>query len=319
MAGASGNLVEDVINLIDTAMTTYILDTFNNIAAALLPSFRNILVLYFMLYGLAIWRGLVELPAKELANRALICSLIYGLVFTFSIYNTFLVDVLTNSPDALAGAVSGTTGNAISTDLGLIYQNALDATARAFDVDGWFLPYVLGILIFLAATVAVTLTLFNIGIAKIAIAILVATGPIFIVLRLFDFSKKMFDAWLQQVINYILLIVFTVAVLTFFNGIFQAAIDAIPADPDSITLGNVTPTVVVGVLVFLVLRQVSGLASSIAGGVQLSGFSVSSYTLRNIGGAFRSAPGAAYRGGQQTVRVTQKIYGKFRRNRVTGR
>ena len=64
---ASDNVSDRILSNIDTASLTYINDTFVNLWGAISVSFRNILVLWIILYGLAIWRGLVKIPVQEFA------------------------------------------------------------------------------------------------------------------------------------------------------------------------------------------------------------------------------------------------------------
>ena len=65
---ASDNVSDRILNNIDAATLKYIDDTFANLWGAISVSFRNILVLWIILYGLAIWRGLVKTPVQDIAG-----------------------------------------------------------------------------------------------------------------------------------------------------------------------------------------------------------------------------------------------------------
>ena len=65
---ASDNVSDRILSNIDEATITYIDGTFANLWGAISVSFRNILVLWIILYGLAIWRGLIKTPVQDIAG-----------------------------------------------------------------------------------------------------------------------------------------------------------------------------------------------------------------------------------------------------------
>ena len=65
---ASDNVSDRILSNIDEATITYIHGTFANLWGAISVSFRNILVLWIILYGLAIWRGLVKTSVQDIVG-----------------------------------------------------------------------------------------------------------------------------------------------------------------------------------------------------------------------------------------------------------
>ena len=65
---ASDNVSDRILNNIDAASRTYISDTFAKLWEALSDPFEKILILWIILYGLAIWRGLVKMPVQDIAG-----------------------------------------------------------------------------------------------------------------------------------------------------------------------------------------------------------------------------------------------------------
>ena len=65
---ASDNVSDRILSNIDEATITYINGTFANLWGAISVSFRNILVLWIILYGLAIWRRLGKTPVQDIAG-----------------------------------------------------------------------------------------------------------------------------------------------------------------------------------------------------------------------------------------------------------
>ena len=271
---ASDNVSDRILNNIDTATLKYIDDTFANLWGAISVSFRDILVLWIILYGLAIWRGLVKTPVQEFAWTMLKFAVIYGLISTWDLFSGIVVAFITNTPDAMAGVISGgDTGTTASREMGQVYITAMAAADKAMSARGWFMPYLLGGLILLAATLMMIYALFLIALSKIALAVLVGLGPLFILMLMFKQTQKVFEAWLQQIINYMLIVILTVSVLGFMKAIAANAVTAIP--PDGISLGDVMPAAITFLITFLLLTQVMTIASALGGGGAL--------TTQNVG------------------------------------
>ena len=52
-----------------------------------------------MIYGIGIWRGLIKADAIEYFWNVVKISIVYYLIFTWTIYNNVIVNFLSNSPD----------------------------------------------------------------------------------------------------------------------------------------------------------------------------------------------------------------------------
>src|SRR3546814_4940198 len=67
----------------------------------------------------------------------------------------------------------------------------------------------------LSAAIGFAITIF----AKVALAIIIALGPIFIALALFEPTRRFFHGWLGQTINYIVLLAVIIAVTTLITDL----------------------------------------------------------------------------------------------------
>ena len=65
-------------------------------------------------------------------------------------------------------------------------------------------------------------TLFLMALARVALAVLLAIGPLFIVLLLFDGTKRFFEAWVAQLANYALVGVLAVLVASLLMTVVEA-------------------------------------------------------------------------------------------------
>jgi type IV secretion system protein VirB6 len=117
-------------------------------------------------------------------------------------------------------------------------------------------------------------TMFLIALSRIALAVLLAIGPVFIVLALFDATRRFFEAWLHELANYAIVTVLTVAVTALVLDLVEAYAAQTAARGATILTVDALNLALAAGLVLLVLKQVLPMAARLAGGVALSGYGV---------------------------------------------
>ncbi|MBI1198934.1 MAG: type IV secretion system protein VirB6 [Phenylobacterium sp.] len=175
---------------------------------------RAALVLYVLLYGFAILRGSISEPIMDFAIRGLKLAIIYMLATTTA-YSSWVTDPLFFVlPNTLAEAVSG----AGAPDVGAAFDQFFNRAAyladkiaqRATPID--FGPWILAAVVYLVGALAAALGFGVVLIAKVALALLVALGPIFIACALFEATRRYFFGWLSQAVNYLVLFALIIVV-----------------------------------------------------------------------------------------------------------
>jgi len=314
IAELSANLAQRINEIVDEDSVNFINLTFNNIWAELEPLMLLLLTAYIIIMGFGVMRGLVAVPLNAFLESAIKFGIIFAFVSSWPLFSTYIVDVITNTPDALAGVISGTgtTGDSATSQVGLIYNRSIASVTYIAEQRGWVLPYILAAVIFIPATIMMVFSLFLIVLSKIAIAVLVGVAPLFILFLMFSMTRQMFEAWLRQVINYIFVIVFTVAILGLTNSMTDRVVSNIPVE--NIVFGDVIPTCVVFLLVFLLLTQVMNIASSLAGVLSLSTQNIGQYFGRKLdraagraAGSTTRAAGLGVKKGVQTIKNRSTI------------
>jgi type IV secretion system protein VirB6 len=121
--------------------------------------------------------------------------------------------------------------------------------------------------------------MFLIALSSIALAILLALGPLFIALFFFDATKRYFSAWIAQLANYALITLLTVMVAALLLQVVQSYATQTAARGAAILTVDALNMVLIAVLVFLVLRQVMPIASSLTGGASLNSFGLTSRAI----------------------------------------
>ena len=134
---------------------------------------------------------------------------------------------------------------------------------------------------YLAATVVYALvgavcvyTLFLMALARVALAVLLAIGPVFIVLLLFDGTKRFFEGWIAQLANYALVGVLAVLTASLLMTVVEAYATQTAAKGAAILTVDALDMLLVAGLILLVLRQVMPMAARLAGGLSLASYGV---------------------------------------------
>ncbi len=204
--------------------------------------------IYFLLLGFAVLRGAIQAPLRELVFQA--GKVGFALAAASAIgYTTFVVNIATNLPSEIISAGSGTpvtnpgtTFDRYVADTGKLAQRMTDANNKvqaqsSRGLTDFQTPIVkltasivlYGCIIilytfaFLSAAIGFCIVIF----AKLAVSICVALAPLALACLLFNSSRWLFDGWLKQTANYILLMVIMAIMTKFITGLQEAAMDGI--------------------------------------------------------------------------------------------
>lgn len=277
------NLINEVMTSIDDTSVGMVTAIYNVIGANIFPFVRTMLIITMISFGISMMMGWIEYPVRQFLKRAFLIITVLTIAFNWVYFDLFIYSVFTDAPDELGGLMLGAIGaippGNISDQLGVLLHNGIVASGKAFASSGYFMPYVLGALIFIAVIVICAYAIALLALSKIAIAIILALGPIFIVFLLFESTKAMFSSWLQQLFNFTFITLLTYIVLAFFLTLINNTINIISPSPE---IGDVVPLCVVGFIATFVLMQISGIASGLAGGVQVGTMGVMSSLARQV-------------------------------------
>jgi type IV secretion system protein VirB6 len=139
--------------------------------------------------------------------------------------------------------------------------------------------YLAGALVWLLIGLLCVYTMFLIALSSIASAILLALGPLFIVMLLFDATRRYFEAWIAQLAAYALITILTVLVGALLLQIVSSYAAQTAARGSAIVTVDALNMVLMAMVVFLLMRQVMPIAAGLAGGVAPSTFGAVSRTI----------------------------------------
>ncbi len=275
----SFQIFEPAYSFIDGKLDSFLNERATSVIAVVSGPLRAAIVLYVLLYGFAILRGAISEPMMDFAVRSLKLAFIYMLATTVA-YSTYVTTPLFHTlPDALTQAISG----AGAPDVGAAFDQFFSRAAYLGQKIGQtgspidFAPWIMAALVYVVGAIAAALGFGVVMIAKVALALLVALGPIFVACALFDASRRFFFGWLAQAVNYVVLFALIITVFQLILSLLAQQWTGIDGQ-DPMAGGMLFVALcILGSIFFL---QTPAIAAGIAGGasVGLADFANSAVT-----------------------------------------
>jgi type IV secretion system protein VirB6 len=265
-------------------LATYIGDNTARLASVLEPAVVTVATVYVMAWGYLHLTGKIDEPVVTGLKRILMVALILGVGLRLWLYNTLIVDTFYSAPAQLAAAMVGSADPVGTIDIiwesggavaGILWTKAASSWSVGFYIAGTVVWCLVGLLCVYA--------MFLIALSTVALAVLLALGPLFIALLFFEATKRFFAAWIAQLANYALITVLTVMVAALLLQVVKSYATQTAARGAAIFTVDAVNMVLIAVLVFLVLRQVMPIASGLAGGASLNSFGLLSRGMRGAG------------------------------------
>lgn len=257
---------------LNVQLAHYIGDNAARVSAAMEPAIVTLGTLYVMIWGYLQLTGRIEEPFITGLKRILTLAVVLGVALRMWLYNTVIVDTFYQAPADLAAAVIGTPDPVHTIDSiwerGGAVAGYLFSNGSIFTGDlGYFIA---GVVVWVLMGLLCVYTMFLIALSHVALSILLALGPFFVATLLFERTKRLFDAWLAQLANYALITLLTVMAAALLLQIVNTYATQTAARGSAILTVDALNMVLVSVLVFLFMRQVMPIASSLASGTALN-------------------------------------------------
>ncbi|MDG5824467.1 type IV secretion system protein (plasmid) [Xylella fastidiosa subsp. pauca] len=168
-------------------------------------------------------------PITDGVGRIVRLAVICGIALKIGYYNGFISDFLWNAPDEMANYLGGRDGESNAAFLDTLmskmydfgdtyYQKAQANTTLGVPNLGFLF---MGYGIWAAGILATGYGAFLLALAKMGLAITLGIGPIFVLLIMFEPTKRFFDAWLGQTLNYVFLVMLTAAAIKLIMTILE--------------------------------------------------------------------------------------------------
>ena len=157
-----------------------------------------LLGLYVGFFGISLMLGRSNLSVRALLPKMVTLGLVLTFATSFVAFSTIFYNVFIGGPDQIAGILTGTSGDESATavfaeKLDVVFRAIQQASGDTKDISAFSPPGMMwiGAMLLLLGTVGLLVT------ARIALALLLAIGPIFVVLALFESTRGLFTGWLK--------------------------------------------------------------------------------------------------------------------------
>lgn len=263
----------DIFNEVDTVLTTYVFSTSSTVITNVTPLFTSLLIIWIGIWGILLMFGKSEATLQEAFFRILRIGFIFTLGLSIGTYSAVVVDFIFGWPEEIVGWITGNPSSNLAATIDLLMDSMIaivtSAWKKAGIFDGNFGYYLIALIVGgFAVVISVTLA-FLILLSKIILSVLLAVGPIFIILLLFNTTQKFFESWLAALMNYGFLLLLSVLVALLIISVINTIVAGL-GTPDTIaTVYGAMKVSIILLLSTLVLRQTPQLAANLGGGIAI--------------------------------------------------
>jgi type IV secretion system protein VirB6 len=210
VANAVGNGVAAALQGVDCVASEMTGEAFGRLFApggTLGPALYIVLTLFIALFAIGLFLGRTNLSVRSLVPRMITLGLVLTFATSWIAYQAVVWNLAIAAPDYVASTLTGDAGSATTTfanKIDVVFTAIEEVTKTQTGAQGGQSPDIsafspegmlwLGAMLLLLGTVGVLVT------ARIGLAVLVALGPIFVVMALFNGTRGLFTGWLKGVV-----------------------------------------------------------------------------------------------------------------------
>lgn len=245
-APSDKSMVSGVIDTVDCHIRVLVQDSYRELVGPntwFATAFTGLLTIYIALLGYQLLFGRGGLRVTELPIVGLKIGLILAFLTSWAAYQTLIFDLLFDGPAQVMKALMGplaAQGSGFNGDVMAGVQSAFEDLSGSAGVYGSMAspnanllqggPMLASGILWLISMSLLLVTLGLIIAAKIVLAFLLAIGPIFIGMLLFDATRGIFEGWVRATLSF--------AIMPLAVNIFGAVMLLILAPFLEILVGN---------------------------------------------------------------------------------
>jgi type IV secretion system protein VirB6 len=273
------NFLVNLGNEMDSLTTSFVFDGYNALASLLRAPLGSMLVLYIVLVGYAMVRGVIASPQQELFKFTIRAGLIYMGAMNWGFFSEHLRDLFVVGSETISTTLMKAVHKKASN--GSINQGLQDVLTEVMSLGGNLFemgslhkltPYFVGLMVFISGIATIGLAFIEVVIAKLMLAITLATAPLFILFTLFEQTKSFFDRWLGILMGFSLVLVFVSSVVGLCMHLIHWAVAGANSTHE-LNISIWVPLFIVSCLCVMSILQAASIGKSIGGALCTSGAS----------------------------------------------
>ena len=239
---------------------------------------QALLVIFVGLLGYGFITGRLRFGLSSLVPRLFTLVAVVTFATSWIAFQAVFYNLTVGGPDQIAGALMGTSGSAttiFADKLDVVMFSLMEAsggegmaeTTSIFSPPG---------LLWTGATMLLLGTVGVLATCKIALAVLLSLGPVFIVMALFRPTRGLFTGWLKGVVMVALAPLFTVLAGSLMLELATPVLSSLMATPGQIDVRPAMAFFMIGAVHLALMGMVMKVASTMVRGWNVFGLSSSS-------------------------------------------
>ncbi len=255
-----------VYDYFDQAVSQTLLNATTNTIALITPVMAICFSIYVLLIITDYWRGAENSPLIDFLMKMAAWGTIITFGLNIDMYRLFVAPLILGLGNDLTGIVGSPYNSATALDQ--MASQLLDCFINMYEkADGFKQTFFAGVMILILSVPTSAFMVIAIGyimLAKAAIDVLVAIGPLFIAAAMFPATRDLFKNWTAQCLNYAFLVM-----LFSFASQLQIAM-MMPLVPRDFALADMFTCILASCLMVFVSLNLPSLAAALAGGIGIS-------------------------------------------------
>jgi len=258
------------------------------LAGALGPVALAGVTLFITIYGVLVIAGKIQMPFQDFVVKAGKIAIIAAIALNAGNYMEWVVGSIQGLESGLVGAMTEGGSELDTTDTYALLDSSISIGAKKaadawekvgeiswYNISGWMTWLIATLLIYIAMTLLFLICGALVVVAKFALTLMLAVGPLFVMSLIWAPTAGFFDRWLSQVLTYVFTILFLTAVLSMAITVFSEILTATDFNDPTINPTFVALQILMIALILgYLITQVPGMASGLAGGAGLGALSM---------------------------------------------
>lgn len=311
---------DEFLKEFEQPITQFVSNAVQNVSSYVDAPLRVAVMLYVVIYGVAIMRGAIQEPILDFAWRSIRIVAVIMLATNAASYQQYVTGLFFESlPREISNAIAGSGLDMKSGQpFDQLLNKGVEVATSIYEQAGItnIAPALIAAILLVFTAVSGFLQFAIMLYAKVGLALVLALGPIFIALMLFEATRTFGEAWTRQLANFVILHVLVVALIGLMLttvGHFVDKYGANAASAGQLMVGAVAISAVLGLAAYIAL-QLPEIAGALAGGgASLAAHMLNRWMAATATTATLGATIGAYAGAH--VAATRTIQGLQRRRR----
>lgn len=266
------HLMTDVLTLVDETTKQYVQETYQALSGYINGLITVVGTLFIMLYGYNVLYKKVPLEGMMMAQKITQLAIVLTLVLSWQTYHQFLYDVFTNEPAEITKVLSKTHDSSLEA-LNRVWKDGVTAASDLWEQADWknIQYYLYAIAVYGATFLNCIYALCLLVYAKMALAFLLAIGPLFLLLMLFQATRELTAGWIKGLFYFALIPVIAIAILTMTTVIAEKTLPILQQSAIEGALDNkgLVPFIALSFLNAFLLKQTLTIAAMLSSSVSL--------------------------------------------------